>query len=44
MLTGTDLLVANRYPSEAATGDVYKRPFLKISQYSQESTCLGVSF
>ena len=30
---------------EAASGGVFqKKLFLKISQYSQESTCIGVSF
>ena len=30
---------------EAATGGVlWKRLFLKISQYSQENACVGVSF
>ena len=33
------------HTSEAATGGVlFKKLFLKISQYSQENTCVGVSF
>ena len=30
--------------TETATGSVIKKMFLKISQYSQEDICIGVSF
>ena len=34
-----------RTPLEAATGGVLdKKAFFKISQYSQENICVGVSF
>ena len=39
------LLLSSSNPTEAATTDVsVKKVFLKVSQISQESTCVGVSF
>ena len=31
-------------PTEAATGGILKKVFQKLSQYSLENTCVGVSF
>ena len=39
------LSIAWKFDAEAATGGVSKKTvFLKISQFSQKNTCVGVSF